>query len=92
MFCFQTHVYTLVYVQCVIFLYLVHAVVQGHGRHVFDVLAVLNASQFDQQVVPLSVIDPNLGETQRRHQLLPQKHLHTHLLLTHLDGGKDGDI
>lgn len=70
-------------------LYLVNAVVQRHSSHVFNVLAVFNAPQFYQQVVPLPVVDPNLGEAQRRHQLLSQQHLHTHLLLTHLEGRKD---
>lgn len=70
-------------------LYLVNAVVQRHSGHVFNVLAVFNAPKFYQQVVPLPVIDPNLREAQRRHQLLSQQHLHTHLLLTHLEGRKD---
>ncbi|TNN70470.1 hypothetical protein EYF80_019347 [Liparis tanakae] len=41
-----------------------------------------------QQVMPLPVIDSNLWETQRRHQLLLPKHLHTNVLLTHLNGGE----
>lgn len=53
-------------------LHLVHVVVQGHCSDVFDVLAVFNAPQFYKQVVPLAVIDPNLGEAQGCHQLLPQ--------------------
>ena len=69
--------------------YLVHAIVQGNRGHVFNVLAVFSAPQFYQQVVPLSVIDPNLGEAQRRHQLLPQPHFHADVLLTHLDDGED---
>lgn len=72
----------------VICLYLVHAIVQGHISNVFDVLAVFGASQLYQQVMPLPVIDSNLWETQRRHQLLLPKHLHTNVLLSHLNGGK----
>lgn len=65
--------------------YLIHPVVQRHRGHVLDGLPVFDAPQFQEQVVPLAVVDPHLREAQAPDELLPQQHLHADLLLTHLD-------
>lgn len=49
---------------------LVHAVVQRHRDYVLDVFSFFDAPQFNQQVMPFAIINPNLGESQGGHQMM----------------------